>query len=205
MMPSFHPTAGQVALIEPDMGGHVDHDTANRLIGVVAGGDGVLTIVGVAASQLADAVEVVVSIFTAEGLYRMRATSHWDGAGRLTIDPIHEIEQIQRRRWPRHPLHLDVTLASLDEDAGDVTGFRGETLDLCVGGLRVATTRRLPPGADLTVMLTLPDGIRLVARTTVVNAYVQEDIFEYRLAFDQLDELDASRLTALVGADTATA
>lgn len=48
-------------------------------------------------------------------------------------------------------------------------------------------------------MLTLPDGIRLVARTTVVYAYVQGDVFEYRLAFDQLDEIDASRLTALVG------
>jgi hypothetical protein len=203
MMPSFLPTAGQVALIEPEQGGHADPDAASRSIGVVAGGDGVLTIVGVAASKLADGADVVVSIFTAEGLYRMRATSHWNGAGRLTIDPIHEIEQIQRRRWPRHPLHLDVTLASLDDDDGEVTGVHGETLDLCVGGLRVAAARRLPPGADLTVMLTLPDGVRLVARTTVVNAYVRDDIFEYRLAFDRLEEVDAARLTALVGADTA--
>jgi hypothetical protein len=203
MMASFHPTAGQVALIEPQEGGHVDHDAANRLIGVVAGNEGVLTIVGVADSPLVDPAEVMVSIFTAEGLYRIRATSNRSGAGRLTIDPIHEVEQIQRRRWPRHPLHLDVTLASLDDDGPDVTGIRGETLDLCVGGLRVATERRLPPGADLTVMLTLPDGVRLVTRTTVVNAYVRDDIFEYRLAFGQLDEADATRLTALVGADTA--
>ena len=53
-------------------------------------------------------------------------------------------------------------------------------------------------------MLTLPDGIRLVARTTVVYAYVKDDIFEYRLAFDQLDEIDVTRLTALVGAGTET-
>jgi hypothetical protein len=203
MMPSFHPTAGQVALIEPEEGGQVDHDAASRMIGVVAGSDGVVTIVGVAAPQLADAAEVVVSIFTAEGLYRIRATSHWNGAGRLTLDPIHETERIQRRRWPRHPVHLEVTLASLDDDASEVTGVHGETLDLCVGGLRVAAARRLPPGADLTVMLTLPDGVRLVARTTVVSAYIRDDIFEYRLAFDQLDEVDATHLTALVGADTA--
>ena len=199
MSVSFHPTVSQVALIEPEVLGHADHDAASRLIGVVALSDGPLTIVGVAASELADGAEVMVSIFTAEGLYRMRATSHWDGAGRLKIDPIHETERIQRRNWPRHPIHLDVTLASLDEDSGDVTGVVGQTLDLSVGGLRVATARRLPPGADLTVMLTLPDGIRLVARTTVVYAYVQGDVFEYRLAFDQLDEIDASRLTALVG------
>jgi hypothetical protein len=52
-------------------------------------------------------------------------------------------------------------------------------------------------------MLTLPDGIRLVARTTVVYAYVKDDIFEYRLAFDQLDDVDVTSLTApLVGAGT---
>ena len=84
--------------------GHADRDTASRLIGVVALSDGPLTIVGVAASELADGAEVMVSIFTAEGLYRMRATSHWDGAGRFKIDPIHETERIQRRNWPRHPI-----------------------------------------------------------------------------------------------------
>jgi hypothetical protein len=198
----FHPTASQVALIEPEMQGHVDHDAASRLMGVVANSEGPLIIVGVSPSQLADGSEVMVSIFTQEGLYRLRATSHWDGDSRLRIDPIHETERVQRRDWPRHPLHLDVVLASLDGDSGDVTGVAGQTLDLSVGGLRVATDRRLPPGADLTVMLTLPDGIRLVARTTVVYAYVKDDIFEYRLAFHQLDDVDVTRLTALVGAGT---
>jgi hypothetical protein len=199
----FHPTASQVALIEPDMQGHVDHDAASRLMGVVANSEGPLIIVGLSPSQLADGSEVMVSIFTREGLYRMRATSHWDGDSRLRIDPIHATERVQRRDWPRHPLPLDVVLAPLDGDSGDVTGVAGQTLDLSVGGLRVATDRRLPPGADLTVMLTLPDGIRLVARTTVVYAYVKDDIFEYRLAFDQLDNVDVTRLTALVGAGTA--
>ena len=37
-----------------------------------------------------------------------------------------------------------MTLASLDEDSGDVTGVVGQTLELSVGGLRVATARRLP-------------------------------------------------------------
>jgi hypothetical protein len=197
---AFHPSASQVALIEPEVNGHVDHDAAHRLMGVVANSEGPVVIMGVSPSQLADGSEVTVSIFTAEGLYRMRATSHWDGAGQLRIDPIHDTERVQRRNWPRHPLHLAVTLAALDGDSGDVTGVAGETLDLSVGGLRVATDRCLPPGADLTVMLTLPDGVRLVARTTVVYAYVKDDIFEYRLAFDQLDEIDVTRLTALVGA-----
>jgi PilZ domain len=200
----FHPMALQVALIEPEVHGQVDHDAGHRLMGVVANSEGPLIILGVSASQLADGSEVMVSIFTPEGLYRMRATSHWDGTGRLMVDPIHATERVQRRNWPRHPLHLDVTLAPLDGDSGDVTGVTGQTLDLSVGGLRVATNRCLPPGADLTVMLTLPDGIRLVARTTVVYAYLKDDIFEYRLAFDQLDEIDLTRLTALVGGGTSS-
>jgi hypothetical protein len=66
----------------------------------------------------------------------------------------------------------------------------------------VETIRRLPPGADLTVMLTLPDGGRLVARTAVVSADVSDDGCEYRLAFDSLDDIDAARLMALVGTQT---
>ncbi len=196
---SFYPTAGQVALVEPDIGGHVDHDAANRMIGMVTGSDGTVTIVGLASSHLADGADVLVSIFTSDALYRLRATSHWDGVGRLTVGPIHDTERIQRRQWPRHPLHFDITLAPLDDDS-DATGIHGQTLDLSVGGLRVATSRQLPAGSDVTVIMTLPDGILLVARTTVVYAYVNGDVFEYRLAFDHLDDVDASRLTALVGA-----
>jgi hypothetical protein len=61
-----------VALIEPEMRGNVDHDAASRLMGVVANREGPVIIVGVSPSQLADGSEVMLSIFTQEGLYRMR-------------------------------------------------------------------------------------------------------------------------------------
>jgi hypothetical protein len=200
VQPAFRATAGQVALIEPQEGGHPLPKPATPLTGVVGPGtDGELTIMGVSSSDLDNGTEVVVSIFAPEALYRIRAGSRWIGADRLAINPIHDIERIQRRRWPRHAMQLDVTLVPLDGPDRQNTGVPGHTIDMGMGGLRVETSKRLPPGADLTVMLTLPDGIRLVARTTVVAADIRDGAFEYRLAFAQLDDIDAAHLTALVG------
>ncbi len=193
---AFLPTAGQVALIEslePSPAG-------GSLTGVVSiGREGKLNVIGVPRSQLADGAEVLVSIFAPDALYRIQATARWGLSGRLAISPIHEIERVQRRRWPRHPLQLDVTLGSLDGPDSDFAGISGRTLDLGVGGLRVETAGRLPPGVDATVVLTMPDGLPLMARTTVVCADITAQGCEYRLVFDHLDETDANRLTALVG------
>ena len=109
------------------------------------------------------------------------------------------MERIQRRRWRRHPLQLDVTLAPLDGPQPADTDVVGQTLDVGVGGIRVETLRRLPPGAGAQVILTLPDGLPLVARATVVCADFSDRGCEYRLVFDELDESDANRLIVLVG------
>jgi hypothetical protein len=201
---SFHPSDGQVALIELDDLGQHGTDRTGPLTGMVDGGSTeILTLLGVSSSDLVDGTEVVVSIFAPEALYRIRATAHWGPFGKLAIEPIYDVQRIERRNWPRHALHINVTLVALDGPGDDVTGVAGRTLDLGVAGLRVETIRRLPPGADLTVMLTLPDGGRLVARTTMVAAQVSDDSCEYRLAFDALDDIDAARLMALVGTEIA--
>lgn len=199
---SFHPTAGQIALIEPDR--------ASPLTGTVdAGNSDGLTLMELSSPDLADGSEVVVSIFAPEALYRIRAAAHWSACGRLAIQPIHDIERIERRSWPRHALHIDVILAALDGPDDELTGVSGHTIDIGVAGMRVKTIGRLPAGADVTVMLTLPDGGRLVARTTVVSAVsvvsapTGDGGCEYRLAFDPLDNIDAARLMALVGRQTA--
>jgi hypothetical protein len=202
---SFNPTPGQVALVERQDRGHPLPAPAHPLTGVVGtGSDELLTLIGLSSPDLADGTEVVVSIFAPEALYRIRATAYWGLSGRLAIDPIHHVERVQRRRWPRHMINLDATLVPLDGPDYGVTGIHGHTLDLGMGGLRVETSRRLPRGADMTVILTLPDGARLLARTTVVAADIREGVFEYRLAFDQLDDDDAAHLTALVGSDPAS-
>jgi hypothetical protein len=170
---------------------------------VDVGNNPVLTIMELSSVDLADGSEVVVSFFAPEALYRIHAAARWGPSGRLAIDPIHGVERIERRSWPRHALHIDVTLATLDGPDDDMIGVAGRTLDIGMAGLRVQTIRRLPAGADVTAILTLPDGGRLVARTTVVSAHTGEGGFEYRLAFDPLDNVDATRVVALVGAGTA--
>jgi hypothetical protein len=197
---SFHPSAGQVALIAPASNDQLEHD--RRLIGIVSGTVGTLTVVGLSVSDLADGSDIVVSIFTGEGLYKIRALARWDDPGELTIDPIREVELIQRRRWPRRPIHLDVAVARSHLERGDHSVVAGQTLDVSMGGIRVATDRRLPPGTDLEVTISLPDGRRMVARSTVVYAFVKDDAFEYRLAFDQLSDAGATSLDALVGIAT---
>ena len=196
----FHPTAGQVALIEVVGSWSAPATEDDPLTGVVdTGADGILTIMGVSSPRLADGAEVIVSIFAADALYRIRATSHWARSGRLVIDPIADVERIQRRRWPRQAVHLDVVLAPLIGHDDAVTGIAGRTLDLGIGGLRVETDRRLPGGSLLSMTLTLPDGGTLVALTTIVYADVSEERCEYGLAFDELSDVDAARLAALIG------
>jgi hypothetical protein len=74
VQPAFRATAGQVALIEPQEGGHPLPKPATPLTGVVGPGtDGELTIMGVSSSDLDNGTEVVVSIFAPEALYRIRA------------------------------------------------------------------------------------------------------------------------------------
>jgi PilZ domain len=197
---SFHPTVGQVALIEPDDPASAGNGSSGAATGVVASGrDGALNLIGVAWPHSTDSSRVVVSIFAPDALYRLRATAHWGDSGQLAIEPIHDVERIQRRRWPRHPLRLGVRVAPDDADGGDVQEVDGWTLDVSMGGLRVRTNGHLLSGADQTVVLTLPDGMPLSARATIVAEHIGDSGDEYRLAFDALDESGAGQLTALVG------
>jgi hypothetical protein len=195
---AFPPPAGQVALIERQELRWPADAKLGPVSGVVEAGEGdTLTIVGVAPPDLPEGTEVTVSIFAPEALYRIRACARWLSSDRLTLDPIHDVERIQRRRWSRHELCLDVTLAPLDRVGRD-TGIEGRTLDIGLGGVRVETETRLPFGPDLSVILMLPDGAPLVARASVVASEDRDGSFEYRLAFDTLDEVDTTNLAALL-------
>jgi hypothetical protein len=145
----------------------------------------------------------MVSVFSPDALYRIRAGVRWVGPGRLAIDPVHDVEQIQRRRWPRHELHLDITLVPLADAATTsadhgAPGVAGRTLDIGMGGLRVETPLQFSAGTTVSLTLMLPDGAPLVARATVVASDGRNGSFEHRLAFDQLDDLDTTNLAALL-------
>jgi hypothetical protein len=200
----FHPTAGQIALIEPVAQSLLASEPGGVLTGVVeTAGAQTLTIMGLSSRDLTNNSKVVVNIFAPEALYRIKGLALWRDSGRLVIDPIHDVERIQRRRWPRHAVHLNVTLASLDESSDNSGGVAGRTIDLGVGGLRVETIRQLTPGVDPTVIFSLPDGSTVVARTTLISVDVSDTGCEYGLAFDRLDDADLTHLMKLVGARSA--
>jgi PilZ domain len=153
-------------------------------------------------TELADGTLVTVSIFAHDGLYRLRGIAHYRWAGYLALRPVYEVDRVQRRLWPRFPIELDVTLAAIEGSDADFTGVTGRTIDISVGGLQVQTVHQLRPGADPTVMLTLPDGARLVARARVVQGGATDGGYRYRLAFDQIDDGDTTRIMALAGSAT---
>ena len=66
-----------------------------------------------------------------------------------------------------------------------------------VTGCRVRTETLFPPGCDPTVSLRLPDGDTMVVLAQVLQATADEDAWEYRLAFMDVDEGDGKRLSDL--------
>ena len=129
----------------------------------------------------------------------LRGIGHYRWAGYLALRPVYEVDRIQRRLWPRFPMVVDVTLAAMEGSDADFTGVTGRTIDISVGGLQVQMEHPLRLGADPTVMLTLPDGARLVAGARVVHSDAIAGGYRYRLAFNQIEEGDTTRIMALAG------
>ena len=194
----FRPRAGQVVLLE-----YQGEDAQGTVLtGLVVKDDGgeVTIDLGASGPPPADGSEVVASVFAPEALYRLHATAHAGRAGLVALDPVHQVERVQRRSWPRRALHLAVTLVPLDGTGteADFTAIAGRTVDVGVGGMRVETIRPLPGSVDPSVMMTLADGTSLFLQTRIVHADIGRDSCEYRLAFHDLADEDAAHLAALV-------
>jgi c-di-GMP-binding flagellar brake protein YcgR len=196
MAVSYQPVAGQVVMVEP-----LDEQLEERcLTGVViAGEDARVTIdLGASARRLRDGADVIVSVFSADAMYKLHASMKPSGKGVVLLDPIYEVERVQRRRSPRRALRLGVTLVSTAESDPDVLRVAGRSLDVGAGGLRVETIRPLPKGAEPIAIVSIPHGAPLMLPTRVVTADEGEDGCEYRLAFTHLRPSDADRLAVLM-------
>ncbi len=197
---SWRPVPGQVALVEyAEAGDRVTSRTA--LTGLVlADHDGHVTVdLGSSGPLTAGTPEVVVSFFSPDALYRVRATARpGDPPVIIELDPVIDVERIQRRKFPRVPLRLPVVLSSFDESSSGFVSIKGNTIDLGAGGVRVETTTPFPRGADPTVSVPLADGRHLVAHTRVVLADIEEGHCEYRLAFIELSDDDLAAVDKLV-------
>jgi hypothetical protein len=197
----FSPGLGQVALVEC-----VAHPEV-RLTGLVTSEvEGRVTIDLGPARPLPDpSEELLVSVFAPSALYRIRAMAKGAGAdGVIVLDPVHDVERVQRRNAKRAPLNVGVTLSCVDGPSPTIQSVVGRTVDIGVGGVRVVTLRPLPDG-DPTVILTLPGGAEIVAHTEVLAVEASDESYEYRLAMRELAEEDELAVREFVEANAHTA
>src|SRR5438309_12128289 len=87
---------------------------------------------------------IVVSVYAPDALYRLRGTAKAARPeGVIVLEPVLDVERIQRRSAARVPIQVGVTLSFLD-DVPMIESVVGRTLDIGLGGLRVLTLRPVP-------------------------------------------------------------
>ena len=100
-----------------------------------------------------------------------------------------------RRWWPRAKVRLPLRL--VDTEAS-FSVLRGETVDMCVGGLRAHVDGPLSGSVEATVCIDLWSGQTMVCEARVAGGGAIEDGWEYRLAFRNLDAGDIAALEHVV-------
>jgi len=171
------------------------------LTGVVEGdGPGPVVIdLGASAPQMPHgATDVTASFFNPEALYLARGTAvHMPHMTRLIEVDVHSMQAVQRRSAPRVQGAYPVALGGFTAD--DYVSVAGETIDLAPGGCRVVVTERLPDGVEPTVCITLVEQDSVMASARVLENWEHDGRWEYRLAFEDIEEPDRTRLALLVG------
>lgn len=145
----------------------------------------------------AGTLDVVVSVFASDALYRISAPASCKGP-EVIVGPEGTVERIQRRKWPRRRLDLPVTVCPV-ADGRRLEGVPGRTVDIGVGGVCVETLRPVEGEGDPMVILSLPDGTTIVSLTSTVGVEDLGDGWRYRLAFRNLEAHDVGRIAELVG------
>jgi PilZ domain len=158
---------------------------------------------GAQAPPAVPAEPIVVSVYAPDALYRLRGTVRpARPEGVIVLEPVHDVERIQRRSAARVPIQVGVVLSFLDDPTPMIESIVGRTLDIGLGGLRVLTLRPVPK-RDPTVMFTLPTGRSIVGATLVLSEDSTDEGYEVRLSFQDLDPDDVVALRELVEAYTA--
>lgn len=189
MQPAWKPAPGQVALIELS-------DDGQCLTGVVMKGErgAVAVNVGTSAGPPSPR-EVLVSFFSPDALYRVRATASPRGDQEAIVDlTVHEVERVQRRASQRVRTAVPAALTAFD-DQGRFACVVGETVDVGPGGCRVRAPQRFPESLEPTVSLRLPDGSTVVVPGRLLESEeADDDRWSHRVAFSSVPEAERTRL-----------
>jgi hypothetical protein len=193
-MSHWRPPAGTTTLVEP-----VDpapgHET---LTATVREDDRLLLDLGASPRPAAD-IDVVASFFMPDALLRVTGVlvAEADGLFELVVM---DIEHVQRRSSDRVDIELLASLLVLDA-AGPIQSVLGHTHNVSIGGCRVLTAVRLPPGRDAMVSLHLIDDQKpVVAQATVLDVSQKDTAWDYRLMFTAIDTDDRERIRRMVAA-----
>jgi hypothetical protein len=193
----FRPGPGQVALVEYP-------GAQEPMTGLVTNGHEHIAIdLGAQAPPDTPDEPIVVSVYAPDALYRLRGTARpARPEGVIVLEPVLDVERIQRRSAARVPIQVGITLSFLDDPMPIIESIVGRTLDIGLGGLRVLTLRPVPK-REPTVMFTLPTGRSIVGASLVLSEDPTDDGYEVRLSFQDLDADDVVALRELVEAYTA--
>jgi hypothetical protein len=199
-MLDWKPAIGQVALIEPVLGG------SECLTGVVLREEGGAVVIDLGGSPRPAEREcdVMASFFSPDALYRVDGTlsPHEESASVIDLT-IREVERVQRRSASRAKLTVPVALSNLDDPdplgGNAFASITGTTIDIGEGGCRVLVDRPFPAGCDPTVTLHLTQDETLIALAAVLEEQDRQDgLFEYRLVFIEQDDGHREQLAKFI-------
>jgi hypothetical protein len=119
----------------------------------------------------------------------------WAIANIVRLQIIGPVEFIQRRGHPRLPVRLPIRLAWLPIGQRTWNHARSETVDLSIGGLRIAPATTVWPARGISVqaILDLPDG---ECQLTATVSGITPD-YGLRLEFDRLTPAAEARIEQL--------
>jgi c-di-GMP-binding flagellar brake protein YcgR len=184
MEPSWLPLPGQLALVE--VAG------SDPLAGIVtqAGGDTVsIDLTGGEAP--ADAA-LSISFVAADALYRAHPSAVRRQSPRSLQVVVGEVERVQRRRTPRVRVQYPITVTS---EKGEQ--FRGETLDVGIGGCRFATSHHIGEAQTAQLVIEMLEGAPIKAGGRLLETRHEEGEYEYRVAFSDIDDDAMARIGQL--------
>jgi hypothetical protein len=85
-----------------------------------------------------------------DGFLKAEAEIEWFGSGedwKIHLSSF-SWEEVDRRRFPRHEIRLDVRMRAVTDDGGtaEIVHLEAKTVDLSLGGAWIETTRPVPAG-----------------------------------------------------------
>jgi hypothetical protein len=191
-MDVWSPAAGVLVLLEPTTSGRADGPCLTGTVARPAPGpdSGLIIDLGGSPDLPRSPCEVAASFYAPDGFYRVEGRAEDLGDGEIVVSFAVEPDRLAERARTV----LSVAVAAYD--GHDFLPSHGETLDLSGTGCRVQIEDRLPAGAPVAV------GLGTGAGPLVVQATTRQEVqrpkgWEYRLAFEHLDDDTRRRLDRL--------